>query len=190
VEFVTRKVRKTHKLVESQTLGSPYSDHQLCARQRDFEELVGAIDRCGHRELSATSKHWEATIRHDQARGPQTCRPSPMKRILKTEVPKRPDSNWTKPSGNAAGFQKEVLDVLLHESIPTSAFRQGIPFQPSLVDTLVTSRHFCQAAKRTALKIMLQLLVEQKDRLKLGEYRSGGRFCRRRRGGRRGPSAT
>ena len=47
-------------------------------------------------------------------------------------------------------------------------FRQVYPFSPALVQTLVAVSSLLQR-ERTALKVMLQLLVDQRDTLKVGD---------------------
>ena len=47
-------------------------------------------------------------------------------------------------------------------------FRQVYPFSPALVQTLVAVSSVLQR-ERTALKVMLQLLVDQRDTLKVGD---------------------
>ena len=57
-------------------------------------------------------------------------------------------------------------------------FRQVYPFSPALVQTLVAVSSVLQR-ERTALKVMLQLLVEQRDTLKVGDLIPGRRPVRR-----------
>lgn len=60
-----------------------------------------------------------------------------------------------------------VNALLTHES-DLKMFRQVYPFSPALVQTLVAVSSMLQR-ERTAIKILLQLLVDQRDTLKLGD---------------------
>ena len=63
---------------------------------------------------------------------------------------------------------REMRDILLTSKADPEAFRKLYPFSPALVDTLVAVSSLLQR-ERTALKIMLQLTVDGRDCLKLGE---------------------
>jgi hypothetical protein len=126
------------------------------------DNLTGA----GIVSFSDTLKHWEArfaTIKLEDRNLPAIAE----KRILK------PKSEAARQQLDEAfrqtqQIQKEVLDVLLTSHSDPAAFRKVYPFSPALIDTLVDVSSLLQR-ERTALKIMLQLLVEQKNRLKLGD---------------------
>ena len=74
------------------------------------------------------------------------------------------DRAWTE----AAKIREEVLDVLLTRTADRQMFRQVYPFSPALVQTLVAVSSALQR-ERTALKIMLQLLVEKRQTLQVGD---------------------
>src|SRR5207302_1687878 len=63
--------------------------------------------------------------------------------------------------------RQQTRDVLIAEA-DEATFRRVYPFSPALVQTLVAVSSVLQR-ERTALKIMLQLLVEKRDTLKVGE---------------------
>ena len=153
--------------MESQTSDRPTPILSFVARQRDLRELVGEnLTGAGIVSFSDTLKHWEArfaTIKLEDRNLPAIAE----KRILK------PKSEAARQQLDEAfrqtqQIQKEVMDVLLTSHSDPAAFRKVYPFSPALVDTLVDVSSLLQR-ERTALKIMLQLLVEQKDRLKLGD---------------------
>jgi hypothetical protein len=167
VEFVTREGQKLIKLVESQTADRPTPILSFVARQRDLRELVGEnLTGAGIVSFSDTLKHWEArftTIKLEDRNLPAIAE----RRILK------PKSEAARQQMDDAfrqtqQIQKEVMDVLLTSDSDPAAFRKVYPFSPALVETLVDVSSVLQR-ERTALKIMLQVLVEQKDRLKLGD---------------------
>ena len=60
------------------------------------------------------------------------------------------------------------MQTLLTHDGDREMFRKVYPFSPALVQTLVAVSSVLQR-ERTALKIMLQLLVEQRDTLKVGD---------------------
>jgi hypothetical protein len=63
---------------------------------------------------------------------------------------------------------ESVRDVLLTSESNLEDFEQLYPFSPALVKTLVVVSSALQR-ERTALKIMMQLLVENQDSMRLGE---------------------
>ena len=67
-----------------------------------------------------------------------------------------------------ARVRDEVLAILLTRDGDRAMFRQVYPFTPALVQALIAVSSLLQR-ERTALKLMLQLLVEQAGRLQLGD---------------------
>src|SRR5690606_40438618 len=65
-------------------------------------------------------------------------------------------------------IREEIFQTLLTPRADRSVFRKVYPFSPALVDVLVAVSSLLQR-ERTALRVMLQLLVEQRDTLELGE---------------------
>ena len=64
-------------------------------------------------------------------------------------------------------MMNEEMNTLLTRAGDRDMFRQVYPFSPALVQTLVAISSLLQR-ERTALKLMLQLLVNQRDVLQLG----------------------
>ena len=64
--------------------------------------------------------------------------------------------------------RREVFETLLTPRADTAAFRKVYPFSPALVETLVAVSSLLQR-ERTALKVMLQILVDGRETLDLGE---------------------
>ncbi len=67
-----------------------------------------------------------------------------------------------------AGVRDEVMNTLLTREGDKEMFRQVYPFSPALVQTLVAVSSLLQR-ERTALKLMLQLLVDHRDTLEFGD---------------------
>ncbi|MCA9519462.1 MAG: hypothetical protein KC609_00750, partial [Myxococcales bacterium] len=65
-------------------------------------------------------------------------------------------------------IRNEVFQILLTPNADRSVFRKVYPFSPALLETLVAVSGLLQR-ERTALKVMLQLLVDQRDTLELGQ---------------------
>ena len=64
--------------------------------------------------------------------------------------------------------RREVFETLLTPRADSAMFRKVYPFSPALVETLVAVSSLLQR-KRTALKVMLQILVDRRETLDLGE---------------------
>jgi hypothetical protein len=166
-QFLTSEVPKISKLVESEKSTRPAPIISFIARQRDLRELIGQ-NVTGAQSLNFADqlKFWEgrfSTIQLEDANLPFIAE----RRVL------RPKSVEAKGAIDAEfdrtkHIRAEVMDVLLTRHSDQKAFRKLYPFSPALVETLVAVSSLLQR-ERTALKIMLQLLVDQKDTLQLGE---------------------
>jgi hypothetical protein len=167
VAFVNREGQKLAKLVEAQTADRPAPIISFVARQRDLKELVGDhITGAEKLSFKDVLGYWEArfaTIKLED----RNLAAIAEKRILK------PNSETSRQLMDEAFRQtekirEEVMNMLLTSQANREMFRQTYPFSPALVETLVAVSSLLQR-ERTALKVMLQLLVEQRDHLKLGE---------------------
>src|SRR6185437_7286977 len=67
-----------------------------------------------------------------------------------------------------AQVRQEILEVLLTREADRAMFKLVYPFSPALIQALVAVSSALQR-ERTALKIMLQLLVNRRDTLRLGD---------------------
>ncbi|MGH9844061.1 MAG: phage resistance protein [Blastocatellia bacterium] len=167
VAFVNREGQKLAKLVEAQTADRPAPVVSFVARQRDLKELVGdhitGAERLSFKDVLG---YWEArfaTIKLED----RNLAAIAEKRILK------PNSETSRQLMDDAfrktdAIRDDVMNVLLTSQATREIFRQTYPFSPALVETLVAVSSLLQR-ERTALKVMLQLLVEQRDHLTLGE---------------------
>lgn len=166
-KFVTQQGQLLSKLVEAQNPDRPAPLVSFIARQRDLRELVGdTMLGAQYVSFSDSLKWWDQ--RFD---------------VIKLEdrnLPTIAEKRVLKPKSEAARQQieqafretervrREVLDVLLTSQGDRDLFRKTYPFSPALMETLVALSSLLQR-ERTALKIMLQLLVDQRDYLKLGD---------------------
>ena len=67
-----------------------------------------------------------------------------------------------------AQVRQEIMEVLLTREADRAMFKMVYPFSPALIQALVAVSSALQR-ERTALKIMLQLLVNRRDTLRLGD---------------------
>ncbi|NUB25311.1 phage resistance protein [Azospirillum brasilense] len=166
VDFVSREGSKLSKLVEA-LHARPIPLVSFIARQRDLRELVGQ-NLAGALQLQFADvlKHWEARF-HRITLEDRNLPVIAQKRIL------RPLSSTAEVTlGNAfeefLKVRREVLDTLLGSTGEEAMFRQVYPFSPALVQALIAVSSVLQR-ERTALKLMLQLLVDRRDELALGQ---------------------
>lgn len=163
--FVSSEGTKLVKLVEAGNADRPIPLVSFVARQRDLRELVGE-NLAGSLQLqfSDSLRHWEArfhTIKLDDRNLPAIIE----KRVLKpvSEAARQILSN---AFDDFQRVRPEVWNTLLTETADKEMFRKVYPFSPALVQTLIAVSAALQR-ERTALKLMLQLLVDRRDELEL-----------------------
>ena len=165
--FVNREGQKVAKLVEAMQSDRPIPIVSFIARQRDLRELVGEhLPGAAQLGFADVLNWWEArfdTITLEDRNLPDIVE----RRVLRPK-------NAAAREELAAAFEKtarvreEVMSTLLTRDGDRGMFRQVYPFTPALVQTLIAVSSLLQR-ERTALKLMLQLLVEQGRRLELGD---------------------
>jgi hypothetical protein len=169
VAFVSREGNKIVKLVEADAAARPAPIVSFIARQRDLRELVGehvlgpdalsAMDVLRHSEGRFDTITLEdrnlAAIAEKRLLQPRTVQARQLLDDAFDRVRRELD-------------ERQERDVLLTDTGDLDAFRRLYPFSPALVDALVALSGAMQR-ERTALKVMLQLLVEGRDRLELGQ---------------------
>src|SRR5919106_466555 len=166
VNFVSSEGAKLSKLVEAQAAGRPIPLVSFVARQRDLRDLVGD-NLAGSLQLQFADvlKYWEARF-HRITLEDRNLPVIAEKRILR---PKSETAHQTVDNAfeEFASRRQDVLETLLGREGERAMFRQVYPFSPALVQTLVAVSSLLQR-ERTALKLMLQLLVDRRDELELG----------------------
>jgi hypothetical protein len=167
LDFVATEAQKVPKLVESERGDRPVPIVSFVARQRDLRELVGDhIPGSERLSFSDVLSYWEGRfglITLEDRNLPLIAE----KRILRPindEARAAMDQEFARTSAT----REEVMKVLLTSTGNRDDFRKLYPFSPALVETLVAVSSLLQR-ERTALKIMVQLLVQQRDSLKLGQ---------------------
>jgi len=165
--FVHREGQKLAKLVESQSSDRPVPIVSFVARQRDLRELVGeAISGAEQLGFGDALKHWEGRF-HSIVLEDRNLPVIAEKRVL------RPKSDAARSELDQAfreteKVRAEVMDILLTREADATMFRQVYPFSPALVQCLVAVSSALQR-ERTALKIMMQLLVKKRATLEVGQ---------------------
>ena len=167
LEFVNREGQKVAKLVEAMAAERPIPIVSYIARQRDLRELVGEhIPGAEQLGFADVLNWWEA--RFDEISLEDRNLPAIVKKRLlqpKSEAAKRELEDAFQ---RTARVRDEVMNTLLTREGDKEMFRKVYPFSPALVQTLVAVSSLLQR-ERTALKLMLQLLVDNRDTLELGD---------------------
>ena len=165
--FVSREGQKVAKLVESARADRPIPIVSFIARQRDLRELVGehlpGAEQLGFADVL---NWWEA--RFDRITLEDRNLPAIAERRVLRPKNAAARAQLEAAFERTARVRNEVLNVLLTRAGDRPMFRQLYPFTPALVQALIAVSSLLQR-ERTALKIMLQLLVEQGSRLQLGD---------------------
>ncbi len=164
--FVHQEGQKLAKLVEAQTPDRPIPIISFVARQRDLSELIGdSVPGVEQLNFGDALHHWEE--RFDRINLEDRNLPAiAEERILKCKTPAaRAELN---AAFDQTKMREAVMNTLLTSQGDREMFRKVYPFSPALVQTLIAISNVLQR-ERTALKIMMQLLVDQQENLRLGD---------------------
>jgi len=167
VNFVSREGTKLVKLVEATNADRPIPLISFVARQRDLRDLVGEnLAGSVQAQFSDVLKHWEARF-HRITLEDRNLPAIAERRVLR---PVNAAARQTLQStfDDLLKMRKDVLDTLLTTTADRDMFRKVYPFSPALVQTLIAVSAALQR-ERTALKLMLQLLVDRRADLELGQ---------------------
>ena len=165
--FVQTEGNKLAKLVESRKSDRPVPIISFVARQRDLRDLIGEnVTGVESLNFSDVLSHWEGrfhTITLEDRNLPLIA----QKRVL------RPKNDACRAEledafEKTAQVRQEILEILLTREADRAMFKLVYPFSPALIQALVAVSSALQR-ERTALKIMLQLLVNRRDTLRLGD---------------------
>lgn len=166
-EFVTQQGQLLAKLVEAQNANRGIPLISFIARQKSLRELVGdTMLGAQYVSLDDSIKHFDQrfdVITLEDRNLPTIA----QKRVLKprNEAAKQQIDESFRQTEK---IRRDVLDILQTKEGDRDQFRKIYPFSPALMETLVALSTLLQR-ERTALKIMLMLLVEQKETLELGQ---------------------
>jgi hypothetical protein len=167
VNFVSREGTKLVKLVEATNADRPIPLVSFVARQRDLRDLVGEnLAGSVQVQFSDVLKHWEARF-HRITLEDRNLPAIAEKRVLRP-VDEAARQVLQSTFEDLLKVRKDVLDTLLTTTADRDMFRKVYPFSPALVQTLIAVSAALQR-ERTALKLMLQLLVDRRQDLELGQ---------------------
>lgn len=165
--FIHRETQKLVKLVESQDAVRPIPVISFVARQRDLRKLIGDTVPGAQQVNYADSVDWSegrfGVIRLEDRNLPVIAN----RRILQPRSPAARQELEAAFEATAT-LRREVMDTLLANEYDRGMFRLIYPFSPALMETLVAASGMLQR-ERTALKVMQQILVEQRDTLRVGD---------------------
>lgn len=165
--FVHQEGQKLAKLVEAQTPDRPVPIISFIARQRDLSELIGdSVPGAERLNFSDALKHWEGRF-HKITLEDRNLPAIAEKRVLKCKT----DAARTQLDAafeKATQMRESVMNTLLTDDGDRAMFRKVYPFSPAMVQTLIAVSSVLQR-ERTALKVMMQLLVDQRDTLEVGD---------------------
>lgn len=163
--FLEVETAKLAKLVEAQNPDRPVPITSFIARQRDLRELVGATATGASKVNYGDFVQWNEDRFGKIELADRNLPVIAEKRILK------PKTDGAKAEIDAA-FQRtaavrsSVMNTLLTRDGDQKIFRQVYPFSPALIQTLVAVSSVLQR-ERTALKVLMQLLVDHRNTLEV-----------------------
>jgi hypothetical protein len=167
VGFVSREGTKLVKLVEATHLQRPIPLVSFIARQRDLRELVGeSLPGAIGVQFTDVLRHYEARF-HKITLEDRNLPAIAQKRVLRP-LNDEARAQLAKSFEEAMNLRRDVLDTLLTSEADRDLFSKVYPFSPALVQTLIAVSAALQR-ERTALKLMMQLLVDRRNDLELGQ---------------------
>ena len=167
LKFIHQEGQKLSKLVEAQLADRPIPIVSFVARQRDLSELIGdAIPGAERLNFSDALKHWEGRF-HRITLEDRNLPAIAEKRVLKCKT-KAAREELNAAFEKSTNVRDAVMNTLLTREGDLEMFRKVYPFSPALVQTLIAVSSVLQR-ERTALKVMMQLLVDHRDTLAVGD---------------------
>lgn len=165
--WVAQEAPKVGKLVEAATADRPVPIISFIARQRDLRELVGTnLPGTEHLAFADSLKWWEGrfgSIKLSDNNLPIIA----SRRVLAP----RDDAARAKIDQAFAATEQvrqDIRSALMTTKAGRDEFRLTYPFSPAFVEALIALSGALQR-ERTALRVMQQILVEQRDTLQLGQ---------------------
>jgi hypothetical protein len=165
-EWLHNEVQKMVKLVESQESARAVPIVSLIARQRNLAEMVGKMHTgMEHQLLYDSLNHWEG--RFDKIDLEDSNLPAIIeKRVLRPKNDEALAAISKAFEQLRAGAGKSLETLQGTEDL--AAFRKVYPFSPALVASLIALSSSLQR-ERTAIKMLMELLVEHIPDLPIGE---------------------
>jgi len=167
LKFVHQEGQKLAKLVEAQSPDRPAPIVSFVARQRDLRDLIGdAVPGADRLNFGDALKHWEDRF-HRITLEDRNLPAIAEKRVLKVKG-EAARQELDAAFEQTRAIRESVLNVLLTREGDREMFRKVYPFSPALVQTLIAVSSVLQR-ERTALKVMMQLLVDHRETLRVGD---------------------
>lgn len=163
---VMQEGSKIAKLVEAGAYARPVPIISFIARQRDLRDLVGEdVPGAERMNFADIISWWEGrfeTITLEDRNLPDIAE----RRLLR---PVSDDAAVQKKQAFDVAMRTVKGDVMFGKDGDRDLFSKVYPFSPALIDTLVAVSSALQR-ERTALKVMLLMLVERRSDLQVGDF--------------------
>ncbi len=164
--FISREIQKIVKLVEA-SAPRALPMVSFIARQRDLREFVGDQYSGVQQEILGDAlQYWEGRF-HSITLEDRNL-PVIAERRLLAPVDANARAQIDAAFAQTERMREEAFNLLLTSQGDRDMFRKLYPFSPALVQALVALSSALQR-ERTALKVMLMLLVAQREQLALGQ---------------------
>ncbi len=164
--FLNNEVVKLAKIVEAQDERREIPIVSFLAQQRDIGEMVGdQLAGVDAQNLRDALKWWQGRF------GTITLEDRNLPAIVEKRVVRARDAGARQVLDDAFAKMRSGLGpawpALLGDIGDEASFRQVYPFSPALVEALVALSHYLQR-DRTALKVLMELLVDHLQDFELG----------------------
>ena len=164
--WVSAESSKLSKLVEASSASRPVPIISIIARQRDLRELVGdsvpGAEKLSFADQLSYQEGRFDTIRLDDSNLPVVA----SRRLL---VPRDGEAaKVLRRAFQSLSLSGAVRDALLAEHGDDASFALTYPFSPAFMTVLVDVSGALQRT-RTGLRVLLELLVERRDELTIGQ---------------------
>jgi hypothetical protein len=172
-DWLAMEIQKLAKLVEAQDERRDIPLVSFIARQRDIGEMVGdRLVGMDMQNVRDSLRWWEGrfnTIKLEDRNLPT---------VVEKRVVRPRDAAARQRLDQAFETMRRTLGpqawgTLLGELGDEKGFRQVYPFSPALIEALVALSHYLQR-ERTALKVLVELLVEHMEDFALGKVVPAG----------------
>ena len=165
-DFVAREGAKLSLLVEA-SIPRPVPIVSIVARQRDLSDFIGDAVPGAQKASFSHGLQWQ-----EGRFGTITLADRNLTAIVERRV-LAPKSEAARAEIDAAfaavtARADRAVDTLMTAEGDRDAFRRVYPFSPALIEVLVGVSGFLQR-ERTALKLLLELLVQRRDELTVGQ---------------------
>jgi hypothetical protein len=165
-DFVTREGGKVGLLVEGSG-NRPVPIISLIARQRDLKDFIGeGVAGVEKQSFTHNLEYWDS--RFDKIVLSDTNLPAIVEERLLKPSSESARAELDRAFSSFTDRADRALDTLMTDESDKQSFRRCYPFSPALINVLVGVSAFLQR-ERTSLKMLSQLLVDNRDTLTVGQ---------------------